>query len=45
MSRLTDRDHFEAYLAGYAAYVHMVDPVLGKRYLAEVARLLGESRA
>ena len=44
-SQARDRDHFEAYLAGYAAYVHMVDPVLGKRYLAEVARLLGESRA
>jgi RNA-directed DNA polymerase len=29
-----------AYLAGYAAYVHMVDPVLGKRYLDEVARLI-----
>jgi RNA-directed DNA polymerase len=35
---------FAAYLAGYAAYVHMVDPRLGKRYLDEVARLLGESR-
>jgi len=39
------RDHadFKAYLAGYAAYVHMVDPVLGKQYLDEVAKLIGES--
>jgi retron-type reverse transcriptase len=37
------REHadFKSYLAGYAAYVHMVDPVLGKHYLAEVARLIG----
>jgi RNA-directed DNA polymerase len=37
------RDHadFEAYLTGYAAYVHMVDPVLGKRYMDEIAQLLG----
>jgi RNA-directed DNA polymerase len=41
-SQAREREDFEAYLAGYAAYVHMVDPVLGKRYLAEVARLLGE---
>jgi RNA-directed DNA polymerase len=34
---------FKAYLAGYAAYVHMVDPVLGKQYLDEVARLIGEA--
>jgi hypothetical protein len=40
-----DREDFEAYLAGYAAYVRMVDPVLGKRYQDEVARLLGEPRA
>jgi retron-type reverse transcriptase len=32
---------FKAYLAGYAAYVHMVDPALGKAYLDEVARLIG----
>jgi len=44
-SQAKGRDDFEAYLAGYAAYVHMVDPVLGKRLAAEVARLLGESRA
>lgn len=36
---------FKSYLAGYAAYVNMVDPVLGKQYLAEVERLLGESNA
>jgi hypothetical protein len=44
-SQAKGRDDFEAYLAGYAAYVHMVDPALGKRLAAEVARLLGESRA
>jgi hypothetical protein len=37
------RDHadFEAYLEGYAAYVNMVDPTLGAKYIAEVAKLLG----
>jgi hypothetical protein len=44
-SQAKGRDDFEAYLAGYAAYVHMVDPALGKRLAALVARLLGESRA
>jgi RNA-directed DNA polymerase len=48
-SQAQGREDFEAYLAGYAAYVHMVDPVLGKRYMDEVARLLesaaGERRA
>jgi hypothetical protein len=39
------RDDFEAYLAGYAAYVHMVEPALGKKWVAEVARLLGEAHA
>jgi hypothetical protein len=33
---------FGAYLAGFAAYVHMVDPVLGKRWIAEVDQLLGD---
>lgn len=33
---------FKAYLHGYAAYVHMVDPVLGKKYLDQVARLIGD---
>ncbi len=39
------RDHadFKAYLAGYAAYVHMVDPVLGKEWLDEVAKLIGDT--
>jgi len=41
-SQAQGREDFEAYLAGYAAYVHMVDPVLGRSYLDEVARLLGE---
>ncbi len=44
-SQARDREDFEAYLAGYAAYVHMVDPVLGRRYLDLVARLLGDRRA
>jgi hypothetical protein len=44
-SQAQGQGDFEAYLAGYAAYVHMVDPVLGRRYLDEVARLLGEPRA
>jgi hypothetical protein len=34
------RDDFEAYLAGYAAYVNMVDPVLGKKWMADVEALL-----
>lgn len=37
-----DRDDFAAYLAGYAAYVHMVDPALGRRWLDEVDRLLAQ---
>jgi hypothetical protein len=44
-SQAHGHEDFEAYLTGYAAYVHMVAPALGKRYLAEVARLLGEPRA
>ncbi|MDQ3367406.1 MAG: reverse transcriptase family protein [Myxococcota bacterium] len=39
-SQARGHEDFPAYLAGYAAYVHMVDPVLGRRYLDEVARLL-----
>jgi hypothetical protein len=39
------RTDFEAYLAGYAAYVHMVEPALGTQWVAEVARLLGEAHA
>lgn len=38
------RDDFAAYLAGYAAYVHMVDPVLGGKLVAEVDRLLEDPR-
>jgi hypothetical protein len=34
-------DDFAAYLRGYAAYVHMVDPELGKKWIAEVDKLLG----
>ena len=41
-SQAKDHADFPAYLAGYAAYVNMVDPTLGKAYIAEVARLLGE---
>ncbi|MEO8698581.1 MAG: reverse transcriptase family protein [Kofleriaceae bacterium] len=41
-SQAGDHADFKAYLAGYAAYVHMVDPVLGKQYLDEVARLIGD---
>jgi len=35
------RDDFEAYLAGYAAYVRMVEPALGRRWVEDVDRLLG----
>jgi RNA-directed DNA polymerase len=42
-SQAKDHADFPAYLAGYAAYVHMVDPVLGKQYLDEVARLTGDA--
>ncbi len=41
-SQAKGHEDFKAYLAGYAAYVHMVDPVLGRRYLDEVAKLVGE---
>jgi hypothetical protein len=41
-SQAQGREDFEAYLAGYAAYVNMVDPALGRQYQGEVARLLGE---
>ncbi|HEX4418103.1 MAG TPA: hypothetical protein VH165_09415 [Kofleriaceae bacterium] len=30
-----------AYLAGYAAYARMVEPALGRRWIAEVDALLG----
>jgi len=41
-SQAKGRTDFDAYLAGYAAYVHMVEPALGDKWVAEVARLLGE---
>jgi hypothetical protein len=41
-SQAHGHEDFKAYLAGYAAYVHMVDPTLGRRYLDEVARLVGD---
>ena len=43
-SQANGRLDFESYLAGYAAYVHMVEPVLGKKLVDEVDRLLGEPR-
>ena len=42
-SQANGRTDFAAYLAGYAAYVHMVEPALGGKWVAEVARLLGET--
>jgi retron-type reverse transcriptase len=42
-SQARDHDDFEAYLAGYAAYVHMVEPALGKKLVDEVDRVLGGS--
>ena len=42
-SQAKGHEDFPAYLAGYAAYVHMVDPKLGKQYIDAVARLLGEA--
>lgn len=36
------RADFRAYLAGYAAYVQMVQPALGAAWAAEVRALLGE---
>ncbi len=38
------RPDFAAYLAGYAAYVQMVQPELGKTWSAEVARLVDKER-
>ncbi len=43
-SQARGREDFEAYLAGYAAYVRMVEPALGQRWVDEVDRLLGGSR-
>jgi retron-type reverse transcriptase len=42
-SQANGRSDFAAYLAGYAAYVHMVEPDLGAKWVAEVARLIGEA--
>jgi RNA-directed DNA polymerase len=42
-SQAKGRSDFEAYLAGYAAYVRMVDPVLGQKFVDEVDRLLDRS--
>lgn len=39
-SQARGRDDFEAYLRGYAAYVSMVDPKLGKQFVAQVEELL-----
>jgi len=39
-SQKREREDFESYLRGFAAYVHMVQPDLGKRWLAEVETLL-----
>jgi RNA-directed DNA polymerase len=39
-SQARGRDDFAAYLAGYAAYVHMVEPALGKKWVDEVDALL-----
>ena len=38
-SQARGREDFEAFLAGYAAYVNMVEPELGKKLLVEVERL------
>ena len=40
-SQARGRDDFAAYLQGFAAYVHMVQPDLGARWVAEVRALLG----
>jgi RNA-directed DNA polymerase len=39
-SQARGRDDFADYLRGYAAYVHMVQPELGARWIAEVDGLL-----
>jgi RNA-directed DNA polymerase len=40
-SQANGRDDFADYLRGFAAYVHMVSPDLGGRWVAEVDALLG----
>jgi RNA-directed DNA polymerase len=42
-SQARGHEDFPAYLAGYAAYVNMVDPKLGQQYMAAVAKLVGEA--
>ena len=44
-SQANGKADFEAYLAGYAAYVRMVEPGLGQKFVDEVARLLGDAHA
>jgi len=44
-SQAKGRTDFESYLAGYAAYIHMVEPELGTKLVAQVAKLLGEAHA
>ena len=39
-SQAKGRDDFEAYLRGYAAYVHMVEPERGAKLVAEVEKVL-----
>jgi len=43
-SQARDHEDFEAYLRGYAAYVAMVEPALGKRLVETVEQLLGGAR-
>ncbi len=43
-SQARGNEDFEAYLRGYAAYVAMVEPTLGKKLVAQVDRLLGGTR-
>ncbi|MBA3542703.1 MAG: RNA-directed DNA polymerase [Deltaproteobacteria bacterium] len=40
-SQARGKEDFEAYLRGYAAYVNMVDPPLGKKFIAQVEAVLG----
>jgi RNA-directed DNA polymerase len=40
-SQAQGRDDFADYLRGFAAYVNMVSPALGQRFVAEVDELLG----
>jgi len=39
-SQAKGREDFESYLRGYAAYVFMVEPALGKKLVAQVDKLL-----